>query len=267
MPSVAQSSPAVKGTRLTVLQVLAVAVATEHCQVVEQVLRKPLLECLEELIQIVLGFVAASPTPQGMWEFERNVADLLRRVGCLVLQCAVNQLEPEDACQVPSRLWRGSEEFSRKRHKSLHRAGVACLFGMIELWRWSYEPLSEEREAGLRSIAPLVEQLGIVGDKATPALAEVIGRLAQERSESSVGEFLKREHDVQLCTRRCARSEMQWPRGSRSTCQDNRSDCCWRRSERARGTDRSSFRWAAMGFSFPCGECRTTAGKRRPSAP
>ena len=201
MPSVAESSPAVKGGRLNVLEIMAVAVASERGLVVEEALRKLLQEILEDLIRIVVGFVSAAPTPQGMWEVERNVADLLRRVGCLVLQCAVNHLELEDSCQVPSRLWRGSEEFSRKRHKTLHRAGVACLFGMIELWRWSYEPLSEEREAGLRSIAPLVEQLGIVGDKATPALAEVIGRLAQERSESSVGEFLKREHDVQLCAK------------------------------------------------------------------
>ena len=201
MPSVSKSSPAVKGTRLTVSQVLVIAAASEHCLAIEQLLRQPLRESLDELIRIVLRFVAASPTPQGMWEFERGVADLLRRAGCIVTQYAINQFEPEDACQMPSRLRRGSEEFSRKGCQTRHRGGVACLFGMIELRRWSYEPLSEEREAGLRSIAPLVEQLGIVGGKATPALSEVIGRLAQERSESSVGEFLEREHGVQLCAK------------------------------------------------------------------
>ena len=36
--------------------------------------------------------------------------------------------------------------------------------------------------------------------KATPALAEVIGRLSQERSESSVGEVLRREHHVPLAS-------------------------------------------------------------------
>ena len=201
MPSVAQSASAVKGTQLTISQAMAVAIASECCSVVEQTLRKPLQESLDDLIRMVLGFVAAAPTPQAMWEFERSVADLLRRVGRRVLQSAINQLEPEDVCQMPSRLWRGSAEFSRKGCKTRHRAGVACLFGMLDFWRWSYEPLSEEREAGLRSIAPLVEQLGIVADKATLALAEVIGRLAQERSESSVGEFLEREHDVQLCAK------------------------------------------------------------------
>lgn len=201
MPTVAQSSPVVQGARLTVSRIMAVAVASERGLVVEQALRKPIQESLEELIRIALGFVAAAPTPQGLWEFERSVAELLRRVGRLVLQCVLNQLEPKDACQVPSRLWRDSAEFSRKGCQTRHRAGVACLFGMLDLWRWSYEPLSEEREAGLRSIAPLVEQLGIVGDKVTPALAEVIGRLAQERSERSVGEFLQREHDVQLCAK------------------------------------------------------------------
>lgn len=201
MPSVAQSSPAVKGTRSMVAPILLVSIASEQLLVVQQKLQQPLQESLDHLLRIVLKFVAASPTPQGMWEFERNVADLLRETGRIVLQCAINHLEPQDACQMPSRLWRGSAEFSRKGARTRHRAGVACLFGMIEFWRWSYEPLSEERETGLRSIAPLVEQLGIVGDKATPALAEVIGRLAQERSESGVCEFLKREHGVQLCTK------------------------------------------------------------------
>ena len=36
--------------------------------------------------------------------------------------------------------------------------------------------------------------------QATPALAEVIGRLAQERSEGSVGECLRREHHVPLAS-------------------------------------------------------------------
>ena len=198
MPSVAQCTPAVKGIRLSVLQIMAIAVTGERCLAVEQALRKLLQECLEELIGVVLGFVAAPPTPQGLWEYERSVADLLRRAGRVVLEYSINHLEPEDARQMPSRLRRQSEEFARKGTKTRHRGGVACLFGRIELWRWSYEPLTEEREADLRSMAPLVEQLGIVGDKATPALAEVIGRLSQERPESGVRDFLQREHDVKL---------------------------------------------------------------------
>lgn len=201
MQSVAQFSPAVKGTRLTVSQVMAVGVASEQLLVVQRALQQPLQESLEDLMRMVLGFMASAPTSQGMFEFEGNVACLLREMGRFVTQYAINHLEPDDASQVPSRLWRSSAEFSRKGAKTVHRAGIACLFGMVEFWRWSYEPLSEERDAGLRSIAPLVEQLGIVGDKATPALAEVIGRLAQERPESSVCEILKREHDVQLCAK------------------------------------------------------------------
>jgi hypothetical protein len=187
------------------MQVMALGVAAERCHDVDVGLRRPLRELLEELIRLVLEFVSNEPAPLEMWRCERCVAELLRRIGCLALQFAVNQFEPDDANQMPSRLCRGSAEFSRKGTKTRQRAGVACLFGMIEVWRWSYEPLAEEREAGLRSIAPLLDQLGIVEGKATPALAEVIGRLAQERSESGVVEFLAREHDVHLSAKTVCR--------------------------------------------------------------
>ncbi|RPI81346.1 MAG: hypothetical protein EHM42_10785 [Planctomycetaceae bacterium] len=200
MVSVAESVPGVKGSRLSALQIAVVAVVGDSAAGVIRPLEADLSEILRELLRIVIAFVADTPSPQKMWELERSLDELLRRMGRIAVEFAVNRLEPEQSCQMPARLRRDTQEFSRKGTKTRQRGGIACLFGMVELWRWSYEPLSEEREAGARSIASLVEQLGIVADNATPALAEVIGRLSQEHSESGVRKFLEREHAVNLCS-------------------------------------------------------------------
>lgn len=199
MSSVTKVPPVVKAGRSVVWSLAAVAAAGMLSERTQQ-LRDSLHQAVVEILMIVGAFSGTAPTPEGMWEFERALEELLRRMGCLIVEQTLNQLEPEEPARMPSRVRRGSQEFSRKGSKTRQRGGVACLFGMIELWRWSYEPLSEERDAGARSIAPLGEQLGLVADKATPALAETIGRLSQERSESSVKEFLEREHAVTLCS-------------------------------------------------------------------
>ena len=199
MPCVAQTPPVVKCTRLTVFQAAAIAAACESMAGAVQSLEELVQPCQEVLAETVVKFLSSPPSPQSMYELEHKLQQVLRRLGRSVVESAVNRLEPEEACQMPSRLRRQSAEFSRKGAKTRQRGGVNCLFGRIEVWRWSYEPLAEERAAGLKSIAPLEDQLGIVAGSATPALAEEIGLLAQERSESGVREFLERMYDVKLC--------------------------------------------------------------------
>lgn len=195
---VSESGLAVKRMSLRPFQVMLIVLASQRAVFLAEAQRKILLESMQGLVDSVLKFMTKSPTPAGMFELERELAVQLRQLGLEMVQFAVNHLEPEEANELPSRLRRGQAEYSRKGFKTPHRGGVACLFGMLDLLRWSYEPLSEESESGLRSIAPLAEQLGLVAGKATPALAEVIGRLAAEQSESHVGEFLQREHAVTL---------------------------------------------------------------------
>lgn len=201
MSVVSQSPPAVKRTSYSPFQVMLIVLASQQTVLLAEAQRRILLESMQGLIDSVLRFMTKSPTPGGMFEFERELAESLRELGLKLVQFAVNNLEPEVASEMPSRVRHEQAEYSRKGCKSPQRGGVACLFGMLNLLRWSYEPLSEEAESGLRSIAPLVEQLGLVAGKATPALAEVIGRLAAEQSESSVGEFLQRQHAVTLAAK------------------------------------------------------------------
>jgi hypothetical protein len=198
MPLVSHSHPTVKQTCLRPFQIMLIVLASQRTLVLAEAQRDLWQQSMNGFIDSVLRFMAMSPTPEGMFELERDLAEQLRQLGLSMVQFAVNNLEPEEAREMPRRVRRGHEEYSRKGNKTRHRGGVACLFGMLELFRWSYEPLAEESENGLSSIAPLAEQLGLIADKATPALAEVIGRLSQDGSENSVGEFLRNEHGVTL---------------------------------------------------------------------
>lgn len=200
MPVVTQSRPAVKPPQFTPLQMMVVAAVSQRSLSLAESLRNLLCENVGLLVDLTLVFMSTAPTPQGMFDFECRLADRLRQAGLEVMQFALNHLEPDAAEDMPRRVRRGSAEYSRKGRKTRHRGGVACRFGMLEWQRWSYEPLSEESDSGLKSMAPLVEQLGLVAGKATPALAEVIGRLSQDRSEGGVGEVLRREHHVTLAS-------------------------------------------------------------------
>jgi hypothetical protein len=200
MPLVTESCPEVKPPRFAPFQIMLMSLATKRAVVLKELIHKLLLEKTDQIVDGVVRFMLTSPTPHGMFEFENSLADQLRQIGLEVLQFAVNNLEPDEAREMPSRMRHDQADYSRKGRKTPHREGVACRFGMIGLRRWSYEPLTEEAESGLKSFAPLEELLGLVGGKATLALAEVIGRLSQERSETGVVEFLRREHGVTLAS-------------------------------------------------------------------
>ena len=198
MSVVSQITLGAKVSHVTPLQAMLITTVWISSLAVQENLRSALQDRFNKLLNTTVQFIATAPTPEGMYLFECRLADLLHQMGLSLVECAMNNLEPEQAAEMPPRVRCGTAEFSRRGRKTNHRGGVACLFGTLDFMRWSYEPLSEESESGLKSIAPLVAQLGLVADKATPALAEAIGRLSQERSESSVGECLWREHHVSL---------------------------------------------------------------------
>jgi hypothetical protein len=109
-----------------------------------------------------------------MFQFEAKLQDLLREVGRLIVQWTVSHLEPEDLLfqeMPPLFLWDG--EYYRRRSKSPLR-NLNCLFGPITLRRFYYQPL----ERCGRGLFPLEIQLGIVTGVATPALADMVARLA-----------------------------------------------------------------------------------------
>jgi len=149
-----------------------------------------LVPLLSEAGRLIRQFRAAGPSPEGTARFEQELQRLAREVCREVVAWVYNHLEPDDAAQMPARLgWQG--EWYRRRAKSPCRA-LDTLFGTVTLWRYRYEAL----EAGLRSIFPLDIRLGVEAGRATPALAERVGRYTAEGTQQAVLAALRREHGV-----------------------------------------------------------------------
>jgi hypothetical protein len=126
-------------------------------------------------------------TPERTFEFETTVQELLREVGRLIVQWTFNHLEPEPREQMPRLfLWEG--EYFRRRSKSPLR-NLNCLFGPIALSRFCYQRV----ESCGRCLFPLEVQLGIVMGVATPALADVVGRMSSDSPQRQVLDQLRKQ--------------------------------------------------------------------------
>lgn len=129
------------------------------------------------------------PSPQAAFDFERRLKTLLDEAGRVLVEWTYNRCEPQDVSLLPARVCLGTEEYRRNRKT---RRELACLFGPITLWRCVYQALTPG-EAG---IFPLQHALGIVARAATPALADVAGRLAAELTQQQALEVLRERHGV-----------------------------------------------------------------------
>lgn len=142
-----------------------------------------------ELQNCLQAFRDQPPTPERSCDFEIALNKKLRDVGRAILEGEFNRLEPEAIEDCPLRLQVAGEEYKR-RPKSPNT--IATLFGSITLHRYLYQPL----EAGEHSIFPLEMALGIEAGRATPALAEWLGRQIADHTQSQVLEALEQEHGV-----------------------------------------------------------------------
>ena len=150
-----------------------------------------------DIDQLLRSFLLEPVTPQAAMEFESVLQERLRELGRKIVQVAYNRLEAEQAKQMPKQMEYEGYTYSRKNDKTKNRGGVGTLFGTIELRRFSYEPLCEARHEQLPSLSPLERCLGIVAGKATPALAERVGRLAADQTQGELLQTLDRDHQVQ----------------------------------------------------------------------
>jgi hypothetical protein len=120
---------------------------------------------------------------------ERRLARLLWEVGRVVMQQSLNHLEPNDPVALPRRLRLGQDEYRRNR-QTPH--DVFCLFGRLRLRRWIYQAVT----AGEPGLCPLEQALGIVAGLATPAVADVVGRLSAELTQEQTLAVLKERYGV-----------------------------------------------------------------------
>ena len=144
------------------------------------------------IARLVAGFRRGTPSPEAMFQFECDLQDLLREAGRLIVQWAVNHLEPGDESrrEMPALfLWDG--EYYRRKTKSPLR-NLNCLFGPIALRRFCYQPL----ETAGRCLFPLELQLGIVSGVATPALADAVSRMVVDLTQRQTLGRLRQDHAV-----------------------------------------------------------------------
>ena len=140
-------------------------------------------------VRLIDQFVQDEPTPEKMMTFEQELSVLLREVGRRIMAWTLNQMEPANDDEAPSRVQFEGRLYRRRRQ---HPRSVATLFGPVTLWRRLYEPLGR----GGSSIHPLELRLGVETGLATPAVAERVGRWATDHTQHQVLEMLEKDHGV-----------------------------------------------------------------------
>jgi hypothetical protein len=142
---------------------------------------------LAQIAQFLLDFSAQPLTPAATQKLETDLQRLLREVGRTALEHTLNALEPTDPEQVSQELKVGGECY---RRRSRSPRDVDSTFGRMCLRRWLYEP----RTAGERCLFPLEHLLGLVAGRATPALADRVGRLTAQHEQRSVLRLLQQDN-------------------------------------------------------------------------
>ena len=149
-----------------------------------------LLPWVVRLGQRIVTFRQGPITPVTSHAFERDLQDVLREMGRVIVQWVFNHLETSDLSQVPA-LVDFDHHVYRRRPRSPRRGGIATLFGIISLWRIRYEPC--DAGVGLTCIFPLEQRLGIVVGKATTALASRVGMWTAQYTQEGVLALLREE--------------------------------------------------------------------------
>lgn len=121
-------------------------------------------------------FLVSGPTPLAALDFERELQELLREVGRLIVELAYNRCEPDEPEQLPHHLEHDGNRYRRLHEKTPNRE-AATRFGKITLLRHGYRHV--ERDVNEPTIFPLELQLGLV-EGATPALAGEAARCLAE---------------------------------------------------------------------------------------
>jgi hypothetical protein len=161
-------------------------------------LEKLLEEQNRQITARVVAFLSGEVTPESVFQFEEDLAQMAREVNRLVTELTYNSAEPDspDALRTHLRFEAG---FYRRLNRKTRNQHVATRFGKITLWRFPYR----DDQTGDRCIFPLEMQLGLV-EGATPALADRVARYMAETgaTQRRVLERAKQDHGVSWGTKK-----------------------------------------------------------------
>jgi len=124
-----------------------------------------------------------------MDRFEWRLDRIVREIGRTILQATLRQLETARAEQASARIhWQGR---AYRRNRMTNKT-IDTRFGQITLRRWFFQSI----EPGEPGIAPLDLRLGLCAGRMTPAVAEVVGRLAANLPQQAVLEVLRERFSI-----------------------------------------------------------------------
>jgi hypothetical protein len=129
-------------------------------------------------------FCRGEITPAATEKFERRLERIFREMARRVVQWTFGRVESRDPAAVAS-----SFEFDGQRYRRNRRTKkrIDTRFGVVTIKRWFYQ----NGEAKAPGLAPLDVRLGLFGNRMTPALAEVTGRLAADMPQSAARAMLR----------------------------------------------------------------------------
>ena len=135
-------------------------------------------------------FSAGEITPESFCMLEHRLEKTLREIGRRLVQATLAGLETDQADRTPARIhWEGSTW--RRNRKTNHL--IDTRFGPVTIARWCYQN-TIPGEAGM---APLDLRLGLFAGRMSPALTEVVGRLAADLPQQAVLEILHERFLIQ----------------------------------------------------------------------
>jgi hypothetical protein len=191
----------------------------------------PLWPVLAALAQTLLDFRNAPLTPAATQQLEQDLQRHTREVGRTALEHTFNSLEPDEPDQVPAEICLGG---TRHRCRFKSPTTVDSTFGSFSLCRWLYE----SREVGEPCLFPLHHLLGLVADRATPALADRVGRLVAQHPQRGVLAILQEENALRWthdCLRKVATEVAGIISGQRAAAQTKQLIAWLRQAFRGRG--------------------------------
>lgn len=123
-----------------------------------------------QLVETVEVFLSQRVSPTALHQFELALMMVVREIGRLVLQAAVQALEPSDQHAMPKNLYFQCGGYRRRSDRKPNRS-IATRFGNITLWRTGYRSW----QRGEETIFPLEIMLGLI-ENVSPAMLDWIGQ-------------------------------------------------------------------------------------------
>lgn len=175
----------------------------------------PLWPVLAAFAQTLVDFRNAPLTPAATQRCEQDLQRHTRELGRTALEHTFNSLEPDEPDLVPDEIRLGG---TRHRRRCKSPTTVDCTFGPLPLRRWLYESC----EVGEPCLFPLHHLLGLVANRATPCLADRVGRLVAQHTQRGVLDILQEENALHWshdCLRKVATEVAEIISGQRAFAQ------------------------------------------------